>query len=357
MTLIKYFLALLFFTFTNAQNLQIKLQVLEVHNGPVIKKGDKGTEHNKYGFEGGRAFKYKGEYQLFTAERHGDPILVKMRLAHWKSKDGTKWDRVSTLFESSGDFSGTDKAASIWSPMPIYNSDEDRYNLLYVNYRSKPNDSTGWYLNYEGRIMRAVSTKNGKAGFGGPYKNVSYILEPDKNDGSWVGLQGNDSFFPYKVGNIWYGFYGSAQTQSEMHPSMPLDLNHPKWNLTLAKSPNLSGPWEKLTKDGPVEFHEKFAENPVITHLNNGLYIAMVDGGSKSFGYSISKDGLNWSKAEFIDLEKHTKKWWTIMRTPMGLINEGNNIFTVFFTAYTDKKVSDGEFSEIGMVKFKLVSK
>ena len=114
MTLIKYFLALLYFTFTNAQNLQIRLQVLEVHNGPVIKKGDKGTEHNKYGFEGGRAFKYKGEYQLFTAERHGDPLLVKMRLAHWKSEDGIKWDRVSTLFESSGDFSGIDKAASIW---------------------------------------------------------------------------------------------------------------------------------------------------------------------------------------------------------------------------------------------------
>ena len=42
------------------------------------------------------------------------------------------------------------------------------------------------------------------------------------------------------------------------------------------------------------------------------------------------------------------------MRTPMGLIHEYDNIYTVFFTAYTDKKVQDGEFSEIGMVKFKL---
>jgi len=27
------------------------------HDGPVIKKGDPGTEDNKYGFEGGRALK------------------------------------------------------------------------------------------------------------------------------------------------------------------------------------------------------------------------------------------------------------------------------------------------------------
>ena len=185
---------------------------------------------------------------------------------------------------------------------------------------------------------------------------MSYILEPDENDGSWIGLQGNDSFFPYRVGNIWYGFYGSAQTQSEKHPTIPIDMNHPKWNLTLARASNLAGPWKKLTNDGPVEFHEKFAENPVISEIHNGLYVAMVDGGSKNFGYSISKDGLNWAKAKFIDLEKHTKKWWTIMRTPMGLINEGNNIFTVFFTAYTNKKVSEVEFSEIGMVKFKFLS-
>ena len=36
------------------------LKVVEVHEGPIIKKGDLGTEGNKYGFEGGRAFKYKG---------------------------------------------------------------------------------------------------------------------------------------------------------------------------------------------------------------------------------------------------------------------------------------------------------
>ena len=261
-----------YFTIASAQNKahKYKLEVIKVHEGPVIKKGDPGTEDNKYGFEGGTAFKYNGEYQLFTAERFADPEIVKMRLGHWKSKDGVKWERVSTLFESTGNFTGKDKDASMWSPMPIYDPDDGRYNLLFVHYRSKPNDSTGWYLNYEGRIMRAVSEKKGKAGFDGPYKNVGYILEPDENDGSWVGLQGTDSFFAYQVGKTWYGCYGSAQTQTEKNKAFPIDKNHPKWNLTLAKADKLAGPWEKLSKQGPVKFHRNFAENPVITKLDNG---------------------------------------------------------------------------------------
>ena len=348
-----YFWLLNLLFFLNFQNTKYTFKVVDVHEGPIIKKRDAGTEDNKYGFEGGRAFKYKGEYHLFTSERFEDPDLVKMRLAHWKSKDGIKWIRVSTLFESSGDFTGKDKNASIWSPIPIYNQDEDRYNLFYIKYKSKPNDSTGWYTNYEGRVMRAVSEIKGESGFGGPYKDLNYILEPDKDDGPWVGLQGNDSFFPYLVGRIWYGFYGSAQTQTEKHPYMPINLNYPKWNLTLARAEKLSGPWEKLSKDGPVKFHKNFAENPIITITDNGLYIAMVDGGIKNFGYSISINGLNWSKAKFINLENHTKKWWTKMRTPLGLIHEGNNIYTVFFTAYTNKE----EFSEVGMVTLKLLTK
>ena len=64
------------------------LEICGGHDGPVIRQGDPGTEGNKYGFEGGRAFKYKGDYHIFTAERVGDPIIVKMKMAHWKSSDG-----------------------------------------------------------------------------------------------------------------------------------------------------------------------------------------------------------------------------------------------------------------------------
>jgi hypothetical protein len=85
MALIKFFssLSFVFLTYIGfAQNSNLRLEIIEVYEFPVIKEGDPGTEDNKYGFEGGRVIKYKGNYHLFTAERFGDPQLVKMRLAH-----------------------------------------------------------------------------------------------------------------------------------------------------------------------------------------------------------------------------------------------------------------------------------
>ena len=79
-------------------------EIISSSDGPVIKKGDPGTENNKYGFEGGRTFKLNGIYHLFTSEMIDEPWWTKMRLAHWKSPDGKNWQRVSTLYESSGDF-------------------------------------------------------------------------------------------------------------------------------------------------------------------------------------------------------------------------------------------------------------
>lgn len=323
-----------------AQTNSSRLIVSEVHQGPVIAKGDAGTEDNKYGFEGGTVIRHEGDYHFFTAERFGDPELVKMRLAHWKSNNGEEWKRISTIMESSGNFSGEDKFASIWAPMPYFNYDENRWNIFYVAYRSKPNDSTGWYLNYEGRIIRAVSQTTGFKGLDGPYKNVDIVLEPGSDDGEWIGLQGNDSFFAYQVGNKWYAFYGSAQTQSNPNKKYPI------WNLTMASANKLAGPWTKLTEKGHVEFHENFAENPIITKLESGEYVAMLDGGSNNFGYSFSLDGITWEKARFLPLEKYTEKWWTVMRTPLCLIPESDGSYTVFFTAYTKSG-----FAELGKVK------
>ena len=79
-----YFWLLNLLFFLNFQNTKYTFKIVKVHEGPIIKKRDAGTEDNKYGFEGGRAFKYKGEYHLFTSERFEDPDLVKMRVAQNK---------------------------------------------------------------------------------------------------------------------------------------------------------------------------------------------------------------------------------------------------------------------------------
>jgi hypothetical protein len=341
-----------------AQEINFTLEVLELHEGPVIKKSDPGTEDNKYGFEGGRVIRYKDNYHMFTAERFGDPQLVKMRLGHWKSKDGLQWERLSTIFESSGNFTGEDNYASFWAPMPYFNEDENRWNLFFVTYRSKPNDPTGWYLNYEGRIVRAVSEVPGYDGLAGPYQKDGIVLEPGPDDGPWEGLQGTDSFYAYQVHDKWYALYGSAQTQRT-----GINENYPKWTVTLASAPKLAGPWKKLTEHGIVKFHERFAENPVITKLNSkDIYVAMLDGG-RAIGYSFSQDGINWHEARFLPFDIHIKdRWWTHMRTPLGLIPEDDGSFTVFFTAYTEPNQinEDGEifnyggFAAVGMVKLKL---
>jgi len=316
-------------------------EVVDGHQGPVIKRGDQGTEENKYGFEGGRAFKFKNEYHLFTAEMSGDPRWVKMRLAHWRSCDGVAFKRVSTLYESSGEFEGKDPRASLWAPMPYYNKKEDRWNLFYVAYRAKPNTKTSWYIGHEGRIFRAISTKPGRDGLGGPYQDVGVVLEPGPDSDPWEGLQGVDSFYAYPVGTKWYAFYGSAHTQK-----WPCEF----WGVGLASAPHLAGPWKRCSRLNPVPIDKRWVENPVVTRMEDGSCIALFDGGPRgSFAYTLSKDGIHWQEGVTIPLEPKVKKWWKLMRTPLGLIPEGGSLFTVFYTAF-----DPGDYGCVGMVRLKL---
>ena len=137
---------------------------------PILTNHSEGAQGNKYGFEGGRVLKIKGTYHLFTSEMVGDPHWVKMKLAHWTSQDRLHWTRRATVAESSGDFTGKDPRAAIWSPLPVYDRAESRWNLFYVAYQAAPDTPQQWLTNYEGRIWRAVSATSGEDGIDGPYK-------------------------------------------------------------------------------------------------------------------------------------------------------------------------------------------
>lgn len=329
-------------------NVQISLEVIGGKDSPVLTKGMAGTEDNKYGFEGGTVIQRPDGYHLFSAEMVGDPQLVKMKLGHWLSKDGKDWKRISTIFESSGDFRGRDPKAAIWSPIPFFNEKEDRWNLYYVGYKSRPGSGDVWLSNYEGRVFRAVSKNTGIDGIGGPYEDANLILEPGKDSDSWEGLQGTDSFFPYLASDgKYYGFYGSGQTQHK-----PVTL----WQVGLASSKRPEGPWKRSSKINPLDNGLSFIENPVVTKLDNGLYVALVDAGYDStglrrsaFGYCWSKDGIHWSKERLCYLENKVSKWWTWMRTPLCLIKENGSVYTVFHTAY-DKD----DYGSVGMLKVRL---
>jgi len=307
-----------------------ELMVTKLFQGPILTIHSEGAEGNKYGFEGGRVLKMKGTYHLFTSEMVGDPHWVKMRLAHWTSQDRIHWKRLGTLAESSGDFTGKDPRAALWSPLPVFDPRESRWNLFYVAYQAAPDTSQQWLTNHEGRIWRAVSTTPGEDGIGGPYKDVGVVLERGKDSDAREGLQGTDSFFPYSVGDRWYAFYGSAHTEK-----LPLS----SWQVGLAKSQDLAGPWLRCTESNPLKVEKRFIENPIVTELSDGTLVAVYDTDApNAIGYTFSSDGVHWSTGQHLMVQKGSGVWASEVRTPLGLIAEGGNSFTLFYTA--NEKVS-----------------
>jgi hypothetical protein len=301
----------------------LHIEIVGWHNGPVIGKGDPGTEGIKHGFEGGRVIKQDGWYHLFTSEQVGDPKWAKMNLGHWKSRDGVQWRRISTLFESSGDYTGEDPRAALWSPMPVYNEKDSTWYMTYVAYRCMPNTKEQFLNNFDGRIWQAKSVIKGRDGLGGPYEDLSVIQEPGPLADEWEGLQGSDSFFPYKAGNKWLAFTGSAKTEK-----LPIEF----WGNGLALAPSLTGPWIRLSNRSPVDFGTNFSENPIVTELPDGALISVMDSHGTGFGYSVSADGLNWSTMKYVKVTDKLDQWWSEFRTPLGLIEEDDGTYTLFFT-------------------------
>ncbi len=322
---------------------------------PVLSVQSAGADGNKYGFEGGRVIKQDGVYHLFTSEMVGDPHWVRMKLAHWTSPDGEHWQRIGTLRESSGDFTGKDQRAALWSPMPVFDDRENRWNLFYVAYQAAPDTPKQWLTNHEGRIWRAISQKPGRAGIGGPYKDVGIVLERGDDSDPWEGLQGTDSFFPYRAGSNWYALYGSARTES-----LPISL----WQVGLARAPAIGGPWKRCSQMNPLQVEPTFIENPIVSHLRDGSYIAVYDNHKpNSIGYTFSSDGIHWSSGLQLKVQTGSGTWATEVRTPLGLIDEGNGQYTLFYSANQKMAGSHADANGIvltpgavGMVEVRLQS-
>jgi len=323
------------------------LTLVEAHAGPVITQHSPGAEGNKYGFEGGSVVKVAGVYRMMPTEVFADPATVKTRMAYWTSKDRIHWTRISTLYESSGAGDGKDPRASLWAPMPVYDEAAQRWNLFYVAYNSLPDTPTVYWENFDGQIWRAVSKVKGPAGIAGPYNDLAVILKPDAETEPWEGLQGTDSFFPYRVGNEWYGFYGSANTEK-----MPCQ----HWRVGLAKAPTLAGPWKRVPSLNPVRFEKVYTENPIVTRAADGTYLAVYDRATvtdnpTAIGYSVSRDGIHWSPGIGLDLQPDAKsRWADHINTPMGLIPEGNGTYTLFYTGVVNKP----NYESVGFVTLKL---
>jgi len=302
------------------------LLLVRQHPQPVITTRTPGTQGNRLGFEGGRAVKIGDIYHLFTSEMIDDPVWVKMRLGHWTSRDRLAWTRAGTIRESSGSRTGRDPRAALWSPLPVWDEDEHRWNLFYVAYRSAPPDDKRFLLNYDGRIWRAVSSVRGVEGIGGPYDDVGIVMQPGADSGSWEGLQGTDSFFPWRVGRRWYAFYGSARTEV-----MPIE----HWLVGLASAPVLGGPWKRLGDRSPVPLETRFIENPIVTKAPGGGWLCVYDTDrADAIGWAYSANGIDWGPGRSLIVQPTGGAWSKDVRTPLGLIDEGGGRFTVFYTGF-----------------------
>jgi hypothetical protein len=302
------------------------LVLVEQHPQPVLTVRTAGAEGNKYGFEGGRVVKVGRTYHLFTSEMFDDPIWVKMRLAHWRSDDRLHWTRVATLFESSGEFAGRDPRASLWSPLPVFDDRDNRWNLFYVAYYAEPNTAQQFRMNEKGRIWRAVSQAAGRDGIGGPYRDVSIVMQPGPDSEPWEGLQGTDSFFPYKAGSAWLALYGSANTES-------IPIQH--WRVGLASAAVIEGPW--IRRHGPnLPIEPTFIENPIVEKLPDGTYAAVYDTTTNpdAIGFTWSKDGIAWSGGQTVVVQPSKGKWSPEVRTPLGLVAEEDGGYTIFYTGF-----------------------
>jgi hypothetical protein len=343
-------------------------EIIGGQNKPVIDEGMSGTEGIQGGFEGGSVVKVGDTYHMFPTERAGEKGVdyyydrVKTRIGHWTSKDAITWKRESTIYQASGVYAVTeddnpmnDRRAAIWSYMPVFNEKANKWYGYYLAYTVsktiEPNHSFG-------RIWRCESTVEGINGISGPYKDMGIIMEPGLDSQPWEGRQGVASFFPYKVGDKYFGFYSGAYPFNSW-------ADYPKksgkgWFVALAESKSLEGPWQRMNKGlEPIKtMHPQFVENPIVSQLPNGMYIAIFDGGPDGWGhhlpnmmaYSLSADGIKWSEARYLPIETKVNKWWDIMRTPLCLIPEGNDVYTIVYNAIDSKR----RFHPTGMVKVKL---
>ena len=335
---------------------------------PVLDEGAPDTEDIQGGFEAGAGVKVGDTYHIFPTERAGEKGVeayydrVKTRIGHWVSKDAVHWTRAGTIHQASGTYAITDddnplndRRGAIWSFNPVFNKEKNRWYAYYLTYTvSKtiaPNHSFG-------RIWETVSEREGLDGIGGPYKQGRIILEPGMDSQLWEGRQGVASFFPYPVKDGWLAFYAGAYPylKREDYPAK----TGKGWFIGLAKSASMEGPWTRLDSSvNPVKtIHPWFVENPLVYQLSNGLYLAIFDGGPEGWGhhlpnmvgYTLSRDGFHWTRAHYLPFASEAKKWWDIMRTPMCLIDEGNNVFTVVYAAVQNNK----RFHPLGMIRVKL---
>ncbi|MGK7396063.1 MAG: hypothetical protein ACNS62_15915 [Candidatus Cyclobacteriaceae bacterium M3_2C_046] len=337
---------------------EVILTAVDLIQEPVITAGDPGTEDNQFGFEGGTCRKVGDTYYIFTTEVFDQPKTAAVRMALWTSGNGIDFQKKSVIASTNYNWEDTTHRMSPWSPMAVYDQERELWSVFHVGYRRKANSTN--VFNMSGRIFRYDSEVKGREGIGGPYQEgdwVTILGEPDW----WEGPGEIVSFYPYKAGDEWWAFYGGNSVPDHIDASgQEQEVKHIFYAGLAQSKDGLTDEWERQYDLNPVQMDPEFIENSVVTKINDHLYINLYDGANEhAISYSWSPDGINWQPEQLIEFPD-PPGWIKSTRTPLGLIDEGNGIYSIYFTAFdgnNPEKIEptwhDG-FGHVGLLKVKL---
>jgi len=340
------------------------LELVKTEAVPVIGVNHPDAKDIPAGFEAGTTVKVmikgKTAYHMVstTMETFGPTRWTYMRAEHWISNDGTNWSRHKILFRP-----GRNPETGMWeltgSPFFFFDEKADRW-FVYFNFmaydRIRP-----W--NTPTLLRRAGAKTRGLAGINGDFEYPGEIVAPSgiahPTDAAASSISP-----PFQAADgKWYAFLGGGPK--------PFNAKSGKWWVLIVKAKGPEGPFIYLPEHAPETFMEPagFVENPLMTKIKGPvtgkeywtiifdfLQPEVTTKQNSQIGFSCSDDGLKWptGNAQLIDLEKGlpagSNAWWRCIRVPHQLADEGNGLYTCFFSAYDNQ----GEFESIGKATFRV---
>ena len=349
---------------TANKSTRLYLELIRTEPVPVIGPQHPDAKDIPAGFEAGTTVKVKingkSAYHMVTStmETLGATRWANLRTEHWISEDGSNWRRHKILFRP-----GKNPETGMWeqtaSPFFFFDEKEDRW-FVYFNFlaydRIRSWD-TPTLLRRAGAKTKGMSGINGEFEYPGEIVAPSGIAHPTDAAASSISP-------PFKAADgKWYAFLGGGPK--------PFNDKSGKWWVLIVKAKGPEGPFIYMPEHAPEPFMNPtgFVENPMITKIKGPvtgteywtvifdfLQPEVTTGNNSQLGFSCSTDGLTWpvENAQLIDMEKGlpsgTSAWWRAIRVPHQLIDEGNGLYTCFFSAY-DK---EGEFESIGKATFRV---
>ena len=343
---------------------RLQLELVQTEPVPVIGVNHPDARDIPAGFEAGTTVKVtidgKSAYHMVstTMETFGATRWADMRTEHWTSDDGNTWRRHRVLFRP-----GKNPETGMWeltgSPFFFFDELANRW-FVYFNfmaYDCRRSWGTPCLLRRAGAKTKGLAGINGDFDYPGEIVAPSGIAHPTDAAASSISP-------PFKAADgKWYAFLGGGPK--------PFNAQSGRWWVLIVKAKGPEGPFIYMPEHAPERFMEPtgFVENPLVTRIKGPvtgkeywtiifdfLQPEVTTGKNSQLGFSCSEDGLTWpvGNAQIVDMDKGlpagTTPWWRCIRVPHQLIDEGNGLYTCFFSAY-DKT---GQFQSIGKATFRV---